>query len=440
MKLKRWFRKWAKRFWITLYSKSVRKFRANNMNMKLVGVSGSVGKTSTKFALKAALDNGQNRVLVHEGSYNDPLASLFVLMGVEYPNIDSVPALMKAYLELKKKSKEVADFDIGILEMGTDSPGEMKQFGKFLELDICVLTAITPEHMQNFKDMRELANEELSVVKYSKKIFANSDLVEKEYRRELEKAGSEVRYFGTSDTNSVRVRSNELQGIGLNTKREFEIKLDGQEFKVRSGLLHGHSGFVIGAALMVAEELNLDLNQAAESLGGLSATNGRGKLLAGLRGSVIIDDSYNNVGANVSIAALDLLYEFNAKRKIAVLGGINEMSEDLEREAHSEVAFYLKKKKLQEVVLIGSLAKKYYIPILKTAGVKYRWFANPYRAGNYLEGEVVAGMAVLVKGSQNGIYSEEVIPFILKDKTDIKELVRQSESWSKKKRESFGKL
>jgi UDP-N-acetylmuramoyl-tripeptide--D-alanyl-D-alanine ligase len=184
----------------------------------------------------------------------------------------------------------------------------------------------------------------------------------------------------------------------------------------------------------------LDLNQAAESLGGLSATNGRGKLLAGLRGSVIIDDSYNNVGANVSIAALDLLYEFNAKRKIAVLGGINEMSEGLEREAHSEVAFYLKKKKLQEVVLIGSLAKKYYIPILKTAGVKYRWFANPYRAGNYLEGEVVAGMAVLVKGSQNGIYSEEVIPFILKDKTDIKELVRQSESWSKKKRESFGKL
>ena len=77
MKLKRWFRKWAKRFWITLYSKSVRKFRANNMNMKLVGVSGSVGKTSTKFALKAALDNGKNRVLVHEGSYNDPLASLF---------------------------------------------------------------------------------------------------------------------------------------------------------------------------------------------------------------------------------------------------------------------------------------------------------------------------------------------------------------------------
>jgi UDP-N-acetylmuramyl pentapeptide synthase len=225
MKLKRWFRKWAKRFWITLYSKSVRKFRANNMNMKLVGVSGSVGKTSTKFALKAALDNGQNRVLVHEGSYNDPLASLFVLMGVEYPNIDSIPALMKAYLKLKKKSKEVADFDIGILEMGTDSPGEMKQFGKFLELDICVLTAITPEHMQNFKDMRELANEELSVVKYSKKIFANSDLVEKEYRRELEKAGSEVRYFGTSDMNSVRVRSNELQGIGLNTKREFEIKL-----------------------------------------------------------------------------------------------------------------------------------------------------------------------------------------------------------------------
>jgi UDP-N-acetylmuramyl pentapeptide synthase len=164
------------------------------------------------------------------------------------------------------------------------------------------------------------------------------------------------------------------------------------------------------------------------------------ELLSGLRGSVIIDDSYNNVGANVSIAALDLLYEFNAKRKIAVLGGINEMSEDLEREAHSEVAFHIKKKKLQEVVLIGSLAKKYYAPILKTSGVKFKWFSNPYRAGNYLEAEVVAGMVILVKGSQNGIYSEEVIPFILKDKEDIKQLVRQSEGWVKKKRESFGKL
>ncbi|MBP7769467.1 hypothetical protein KA075_03180 [Candidatus Saccharibacteria bacterium] len=440
MKLKRWFRKWAKRFWITLYSGSVKKFRSKNTNIRLVGVSGSVGKTSTKFALREALEDGQNRVLVHEGSYNDPLASLFVLMGVEYPNIDSVPALMKAYLKLKKKSKEVADFDIGILEMGTDFPGEMKQFGKFLELDVCVLTAITPEHMQNFKNMRELANEELAIVKYSKKIFANCDLVEKEYRGELDKSVLEVKYFGTADVNSVRVRSNDLQGFGVNTKREFEIKLNSLEFRIKSGLLHGHSGFVLGAALMVAGELGLNLNHAAGRLGSLSPAEGRGRLLSGLRGSVIIDDSYNNVGANVSIAALDLLYEFNAKRKIAVLGGINEMSEDLEREAHSEVAFHIKKKKLQEVVLIGSLAKKYYAPILKTSGVKFKWFSNPYRAGNYLEAEVVAGMVILVKGSQNGIYSEEVIPFILKDKEDIKQLVRQSEGWVKKKRESFGKL
>lgn len=437
MKLKTNFKKWMKRAWITLYSSSVKRFRANNPGIKLVGVSGSVGKTSTKFALQAVLDDGKKRILAHRGSYNDPLACLFVLMGVEYPNVDNLLSLVRAYFRLRSKSKKDANFDIAILEMGTDRPGEMKQFGKFLTLDVCILTAITPEHTQNFKDMEKLANEELEITKYSKKIFANSDLIEKKYRKILDKSGVKVSYFGTSDTNLVRVRSNELQGLSLKTKREFEVKLNGVEYKIRTGLLHGHSGFVIGASLMVADYFRLNLEQAVERLERLLPSKGRGRLLAGLRGSVIIDDSYNNVGANVSIAALDLLYEFSAKRKIAVLGGINEMSEDLEREAHSEVAFYIKKKKLQEVILIGTLAKKYYIPILKTAGVKFKWFANPYRAGNYLEEELVAGMVVLVKGSQSGIYSEEAIPFLLKDKGDIEQLVRQSDEWVKKKRQSF---
>jgi UDP-N-acetylmuramyl pentapeptide synthase len=102
------------------------------------------------------------------------------------------------------------------------------------------------------------------------------------------------------------------------------------------------------------------------------------------------------------------------------------------------VALHLKKKKLEEVVLIGHLAKTYYKPVLETEGITFKVFANPYKAGDYLQNKLVAGMVVLVKGSQNGIYSEEAIKPLLQSEKDSSLLVRQSEEWLVKKRKSFG--
>lgn len=431
-------KKFIKRFFISVYSPSVKKFLANNSQTKLIGISGSVGKTSTKFAIKAAQEAGGKKVLVHDGAYNDPLASMFVVLEEEYPSVQSPISLIKAVLRVKRAAKKKIDYDFIVLELGTDTPGEMAQFAKFLKLDICVLSAITPEHMVNFSSFDAVAKEELEIIRYSKKIIANRDLVPKKYQDVLNSSMAEVSWFGTASSNNAVVRAGALVDIGLKTKREVRVKIEGSEIQIRSSLLHLHSCFVIGGAALIARECGVSLVAATRGLEGLDVPAGRGRLLAGKKGSIIIDDSYNNVGPNVSIASIDLLYEFNTRRRIVVLGGINEMSADIEQEAHTEVALHLKSNKLEEVVLIGSLAKKYYKPILATSEIPFKWFANPYRAGQYLQGKLVAGMVVLVKGSQNGIYSEEAIKPLLQDVRDEALLVRQSKAWQEKKRKSFG--
>lgn len=423
---------------ISLYSPAVRRFLKNNTNLKLVGVSGSVGKTSTKFAIAKSLEGAGKRVLLHKGAYNDPLSGVFVLMEQEYPNINSPVALVKAYFSLRRAARRKISFEYVVLELGTDMPGEMRQFAKYLTLDLCVICAITPEHMVNFAGMEEVAGEELEVLKYSKKIVACKDLISKKYQHQIEKSGFNFEWYGTARGNHINVGSGGLTDVGLKTRREVSIRVGGREFRVRSGLLHLHSAFVVGAAMAVAKSFGLELGSTAKSLEALDPAAGRGRLLAGKKGSIIIDDSYNNVGANVSIASLDLLYEFNTRRRIAVLGGINEIGERLEREVHTEVALHLNKKKLEEVILIGKLAKTYYKPILETSEIKFKHFPTPYKAGDYLQHKLVAGMVVLVKGSQNGIYSEEAIKPLLQDRNDEKLLVRQSATWISKKRKSFG--
>lgn len=431
-------KKYVKRVFISIYSPYVRKFLKKNDHVSVLGVSGSVGKTSTKLAISNIISESGKKVLVHSGAYNDPLTSIFVLLGEEYPDVHNPISMLKAIVKVRRASKKDLDYDYVVLEIGTDAPGEVKQAGKFVKLDYCVITAITSEHMVNFKSFDQMAREELEVLQYSKKIIACRDLINKKYQSLIEESSSCVQWYGTSSSNQVSVRAKGLVDIGLKTKREVFVRHSGRETRLTLALLHLHSGFIAAAGILIGEQLSLNEADVVRALQVLEPAPGRGKLIAGKKGSIIIDDSYNNVGANVSIASLDLLYEFNTRRRIVILGGINELGEDLEREAHTQVALHLNKKKLEEVIIIGKLAKTYYKPVLLTNGIKFKYFANPYKAGNYMQSKLVAGMVVLVKGSQNGIYSEEAVPPLLQDPKDINLLVRQSDYWLEKKKKSFG--
>ncbi len=157
--------------------------------------------------------------------------------------------------------------------------------------------------------------------------------------------------------------------------------------------------------------------------------------LRGMRNSTIIDDTYNASPAAVK-AALDFFYDKEAPYKIAVLGSINEFGEFSES-AHKEVASYLDPKRINLLITVGVDAEKFIAASFKSRGGRAESYLNPFMAGDFLTKALKDNTLVLAKGSQNLIYTEEVIKKILADPTDASKLVRQSPEWMQKKQEQF---
>jgi UDP-N-acetylmuramyl pentapeptide synthase len=159
------------------------------------------------------------------------------------------------------------------------------------------------------------------------------------------------------------------------------------------------------------------------------------QILAGKRGSIIIDDTYNASPVAVE-AALDVLYATEAPQHIAILGSMNELGED-SATLHSEVGGYCNPKKLDLVVTIGKEAKENLAPVAKNQGCQVETFMSPYEAGRFVATKLQTSGVVLVKGSQNGVFAEEAVKQLLANQSQARKLVRQSSYWLGVKQRQF---
>src|SRR6266496_5565086 len=122
--------------------------------MRLVVVTGSVGKTSTKLAIAAVLGE-KYRVRSQMGNYNVDVTVPLVIFDLPLPEHLKNPfswlgLLLKTESLIHQKNQPV---DVIVLELGTDKPGDVSAFGKYLSPDIAVVTAVAAEHMEFFKTM-----------------------------------------------------------------------------------------------------------------------------------------------------------------------------------------------------------------------------------------------------------------------------------------------
>jgi UDP-N-acetylmuramoyl-tripeptide--D-alanyl-D-alanine ligase len=157
--------------------------------------------------------------------------------------------------------------------------------------------------------------------------------------------------------------------------------------------------------------------------------------LAGVNGSIIIDDTYNASPEAVKLA-LSSLYQMDSPQKIAVLGNMNELGASSEEE-HRKIGEYCDPKQLSLVLTLGTDANKYLAEAAETKGCKVVTFDNPYTIGDYLKSIVKPGAIVLAKGSQNGVFAEEAVKLLLANPKDQSKLVRQSPQWLKIKTKAF---
>jgi UDP-N-acetylmuramoyl-tripeptide--D-alanyl-D-alanine ligase len=159
---------------VAILGNQVRRLRTKN-NFKIIGVVGSIGKTSTKLAIAKVLAS-HYRVRYQEGNYNDIVSVPLVFFGHQIPSLWNVFAWFLIILKNEGQIFFKYPFDFVVVELGTDGPGQINQFRKYLHLDIGIVTAITPEHMEFFGTLDNVAEEEWSVSYFSDLVYANKDL------------------------------------------------------------------------------------------------------------------------------------------------------------------------------------------------------------------------------------------------------------------------
>ncbi|HEY6737034.1 MAG TPA: Mur ligase family protein [Candidatus Saccharimonadia bacterium] len=418
-----------------LFERQVRRVIRRH-RLKVVAVAGSVGKTSTKMAIATVLGE-KYQVLVHQGNYNSEVGLPLSVFELDVPGSLLNPLawawrLMQSEWRLRRYHYQVL-----VLELGTDQPGDMARFYRYLHPDVGVMTAVAPEHMANFPgELDQVAAEELSLAAASKIFIANHDEIADAYRRRYINAHPRHEYYGADIDHgySFKLESAEpLNGSVITVKHNGKAAAK----NLPLGMLGPTACKAALAAYVVGSELKLSGEQLAAGVRKIRPVAGRLNPLPGVNGALLIDDTYNS-SPDAALAALHLLADLPATgRRIAVLGSMNELGRD-SRQYHETVGAAAAG--LDLLVTIGDQASRWLGPAAVAAGLdptKFKPADSPYAAGRFLQSMLGEGDIVLLKGSQNGVFAEEATKLLLRDPADAAKLVRQSAAWQRTKRRQF---
>lgn len=405
----------------------VRRLRSQH-TFKIVGVVGSIGKTSTKRAIAEVLDS-HLRVQYQSGNYNDLASVPLVFFGQEMPALFNPFAWARIFISNERKLRRDYDYDVVVVEIGTDGPAQIAAFARYLALDIAVVTAIAPEHMEFFADLDAVAAEELSVITYAERVIINADLVHQKYLPAAEAV----------TTYSIRKAAPYRGKMGVFKKGTSPVVITKNNVAITDAPLPVFSEaqlYSCIAAATVWDVMGLPGDELESALRGISAVPGRMQLLEGIKQTTIVDDSYN-ASPEAAIAALDAIYKLSAPHKIVLLGNMNELGE-YSKSAHTFVGDYCDPRQIDEVVTLGPDSNTYLAEAARKQGCKVTSFDSPYDAGEYIKSVITKDSLVLVKGSQNKVFAEEAIKTLLAHPEDSNRLVRQSDYWMNVKRSQFG--
>lgn len=422
----------ASRVVVAQLRRYVRRLLAGH-NLTVITVTGTVGKTSAKVAIGTMLEVVGHKVGYSVDSYNTEVGVPLALFGLKAPDrLTSPQAWSKIFRQIQDTLKNYP-YDVVVIEIAEDERAMMLPWVKLLKPQISVLTGVSPAHMERFTSVEVLRDDAITLAAPAETVLYNADfpMIREvmERRRHAKSFGFEHGLVRAKDV--MRTKSGYLG---------FVLVIDKKSLPIKTKLVGRHSVSALLAAAAVGREIGLSEGQIKKGLEKIQSPVGRMRLLPAIGGAQLLDDSYNSSPVAVK-AAIDTLKELPAKRRIAVLGSMNELGEHA-ADLHREVAEYVATHKLDLLVTVGKLAGQYIAPAAVEAGMDrsdVKIFRTPYEAGHYLKKQLKKGDFVLVKGSQNGVYTEETSRILLASgHHPAKELVRQSKAWKRKKKKSFG--
>ena len=354
-------------YYLRFFAKiQIAKDKLINPQLKIVGITGSAGKSSTLLASQAAL-TPQFKVKTNYGANSESGIPLNIL-GFQNPDYSFFSWLKIALLIPFKIIFYWPKFDIYLLEMGIDSKNTPKNMSFLLSIvhpDIAIFLNVSPVHLENFSSLEEIAQEKAKLINQAKTAIINP-----------------------LDPLVVKFTTN---------KNKIFIKP--QKITLKNYFLPQIYDISIGAAFTLAKHFGLKKIQILENITkNFQLPASRSSLLKGINNSTIIDSSYNS--SPLSVEELLKFLAIFSSPKIAVLGDMRELGV-ASKQSHQHL-YKSALKNADQVISVGPETSRYF-------GPKAKKFLYWWQASEYLKKCLPENSTLLVKGSQNSIFLEELV-------------------------------
>ncbi|MCM1134460.1 MAG: UDP-N-acetylmuramoyl-tripeptide--D-alanyl-D-alanine ligase [Clostridium sp.] len=372
--------------------KEIAEYYRQQLEIKVVGITGSVGKTSTKEFIAAALSQ-KYKVLKTVGNFNNEIGLPLTVLSIR------------------------SEHEIAVLEMGISNFGEMHRLSKIARPDICVMTNIGRCHLENLGTREGIFKAKSEIFDFMNPdgyVFVNGDdnllaLVRK-------KGSHKTVHFGFGPENEIF--ASDIEGRGLfGSHAVIHTRLEGHPmeiFPVEVPLPGRHMIMNALAAAGVGIQLGLSSKEVRQGIAEVEEVGGRGNVVS-LPGYTLIDGSYNANPESMK-AAIGLL-TLAEGRKVAALGDMFELGEK-EKQLHAEVGDYAAAQGIDVLICVGKLSENMYAAAERSAEDKEKkttvyYFKDRDEMLKELPILIKEGDTILIKAS-HGMKFEKVAEFLQK--------------------------
>src|SRR5580693_4670090 len=343
----------------------------------LIGVTGSVGKTTTKEAIAHVLST-RFRVLKSEGNFNNHFGLPLMLLKLE------------------------PEYDVAVIEMGMSHAGEIRALAKIAQPEIGVVTNVAPVHLEFFDSLAGIARAKYELVESlpvnGVAVLNADDEYVSQFGRDFK---GKVVMYGMGATADVLAENVQSKGTG---GAEFDVVIGGVREHATLPLVGEHNVLNALAAVAVGLQRGLTPADAVGALATLAPADKRGQVLQ-LGNITVINDCYNS-NPKALEAMVDALAAMAGKRRIVVAGEMLELGPAGE-EMHRRAGQHMAGQKIDRLVGVRGLARPM-VEAARTAGARAEFVAAPEEAGEWLAREGRDGDLVLLKASR-GVKLEKAL-------------------------------
>ena len=400
----------------------------------IIAVTGSVGKTSTKEAIAVVL-RSKFDVRTAKKNFNTEIGVPLTILGIDQPKskVGWLKIIFRAILIALRHDPHYPTHLV--LEFGADRPGDIAHLCKLALPSVGVVTAISHVHVENYPSFEALVSEKTELVRALPVdglavLNADEELVE----AMSSQTQAEIVRFGFSQEADV-------DGEGYRLEREPDVvsvfvahdRRTEEQAEVRLIQTIGiHQAYDALAAIAVGARFGISVAEASEALKRYVSPPGRLKPLAGIKGSLLLDDTYNSAPSSTR-AALEVLKQFEPAengRRIVALGHMAELGAYSEQ-MHREIGWKVTESGVDLLVCAGEVAHDI-CRGAEEAGLEPQKIVkvkDAEEAGRYLDGEVRDGDVVLLKGSQSARMEKATRDLLAEPHRANDLLVRQEEEW-----------